>query len=144
MKAKGFNLLKWNKNVDFEFVGRHLLDPVDSKDEAYISSKVMEQLTGTSVTVVLLGRETCHSEWVKWEIEKSLEKNHPNGILAIKLENDIEVAEGSPVGRILCDCGAEIMEWEPSKFEEGVERATKAAGRIVAMKVSSTASSCAR
>jgi hypothetical protein len=82
MKAKGFNLLRWNKNVDFEFVGRHLLDPVDSDNEKYIKSKVMEQLKGTSVTVVLIGKETCDSDWVRWEIEKSLGKENPNGILS--------------------------------------------------------------
>ena len=32
MKAKGFNLLRWNKNVPTEFVGRHLLDPVKSNN----------------------------------------------------------------------------------------------------------------
>ena len=39
MKAKGFNLLRWNKNIPVEFVGRHLLDPVDSNNWNYISRK---------------------------------------------------------------------------------------------------------
>jgi hypothetical protein len=42
-KAKGFNLLQWNKNVDVEFVGRHLLNPVKSKDPAYISAEIRER-----------------------------------------------------------------------------------------------------
>ena len=58
MKAKGFNLLRWNRNVETEFVGRHLLDPVKSSDPAYISKKIREQLKGTSVTVVLIGDST--------------------------------------------------------------------------------------
>jgi hypothetical protein len=62
MRAKGFNLLRWNRNVDIEFVGRHLLDPVNSTNETYVRQCIREQLTGTSVTVVLLGRNTHDSE----------------------------------------------------------------------------------
>ena len=64
MKAKGFNLLRWNKNVDIEFVGRHLLSPVDSGNRDYITRKIKEQLHGTSVTVVLIGSKTHESDWV--------------------------------------------------------------------------------
>ena len=39
MKAKGFNLLRWNKNVPTEFVGRHLLDPVKSNNPPLHNSK---------------------------------------------------------------------------------------------------------
>jgi len=128
MKAKGFNLLRWNKNVDLEFVGRHLLDPVDSDNEGYISQKVKEELAGTSVTIVLLGKETSQSGWVQWEIEQSLEKK--NGILAIKLAGDVPTpAKDSPVGKALDDAGAEIIDWKPETFDAAIERAFKAAGR---------------
>ncbi|MGH7808096.1 MAG: TIR domain-containing protein [Thermodesulfobacteriota bacterium] len=145
MKAKGFNLLKWNKNVDIEFVGKHLLDPVDSKNEEYIKSKVLEQLKGTSVTVVLIGKETHESDWVKWEIEKSLDKDKSNGILAIRLEKDVPLSKDSPVGEILNDCGAEIIDWDPHEFSDAIERAVKAAGRITAIRAAGVGGgSCAR
>jgi hypothetical protein len=131
MRAKGFNLLRWNKNVDLEFVGKHLLDPVDSNNESYISTKVQEQLKGTSVTVVLLGKETAQSTWVQWEIEQSLEKK--NGILAIKLSDDVpNPGNESPVGKALIDAGAEILDWKPDQFDGAIERAFKAAGRVQA------------
>jgi hypothetical protein len=38
-------------------------------------------LRGTSVTVVLIGAETAHRPWVKYEIQKSLERG--NGMLGI-------------------------------------------------------------
>src|SRR5260221_14754767 len=38
-------------------------------DEA-IQNWIDSQLKGTSVTVVLIGEETCGSRWVKYEIEK--------------------------------------------------------------------------
>src|SRR4051812_37305715 len=89
MKAKGFNLLRWNTNVDVQFVGRHLLDPVASTNRAYISRKVKEQLKSTSVTIVLIGKETAKSTWVADEIAWSLNKG--NGILGIRLY------DGAPV-----------------------------------------------
>lgn len=145
LKAKGFNLLRWNNNVDVEFVGRHLLDPVDSTNEAYIRQKVVEQLTGTSVTVVLIGQKTCDSEWVRWEIEKSLAKERPNGILAIRLDDDAPLPVGSPVGDALRDAGAEIIDWDPHKFADTIERAFAAARRAQAIKnAGQISSSCAR
>ena len=134
MKAKGFHLLRWNRNVDVEFVGRHLLDPVDSDNEDYIRSKVTEQLKGTSVTVVLVGSETSQSEWVKWEIERSLDKSESNGILAIRLSKNAPLPENSPVGEALKNAGAEIIDWKPNKFADAIERAFRAAGRIPAIR----------
>lgn len=132
-RAKGFNLLRWNINCDIEFVGRHLLDPVNSENERYIEGKIKEQLHGTSVTIVLLGAKTCNSEWVQWEILRSLEKNNPNGILAIRLDENAHLPDGCPVGEALKDAGAEIINWEPHEFVDAIERAAIAAGRIKAI-----------
>jgi hypothetical protein len=146
MKAKGFNLLRWNKSVDVEFVGRHLLDPVASKNEDYIRQCVREQLKGTSVTVVLTGKKTPDSDWVRWEIEESVSKESPNGVLAIKLESDSDLPSDSPVGRILRDVGAEIMDWNPHDFADAIERTAAAAGRIrqVTAGVGGPGGGCAR
>lgn len=122
MKAKGFNLLRWNKNVNFDFVGRHLLDPVKSNDPGYIETKIKEQLVGTSATVVLLGTHTEDSDWVKREIELSLAKG--NGLLGIKL------TEGAEVPQQLVDAGAEIIGWNPNDFEDAIERAIMQGRRV--------------
>jgi hypothetical protein len=145
MKAKGFNLLKWNKNVDLEFVGRHLLDPVDSTNEDYIWTKIVEQLKGTSVTVVLIGATTHDSDWVKREIEKSLDKDNPNGILGIRLYDGAPLPDGSPVGNALRDAGAEIIDWNHHEFSDAIERAAIAAGRAKAIaRAGGGTSSCSR
>lgn len=117
MKAKGFNLLRWNKNVDFECVGRHLLDPVDSNNEKYIREQIKEQLSGTSVTVVLIGKNTADSDWVADEVKWSLDKG--NGVLGIRLEPDVTIPSA------LSDCGAEILDWDPHSFQPAIERAAK-------------------
>lgn len=146
MKAKGFNLLRWNKNVDIEFVGRHLLDPVDSTNEAYIWEKIREQIRGTSVTVVLIGDKTADSEWVRDEIATSVEdKSAPNGILAIKLQKDAPLPKDSPVGKILNDVGAEIIDWDVHSFDAAIERAANSAGRAADVrKNAGTDSTCIR
>ena len=123
MKAKGFNLLRWNKNVPVDFVGRHLLDPVDSTNWDYISRKIREQLTGTSVTVVLIGEKTWQSDAVAYEIEQSLKKDTPNGVLGIRLHHGVQVPDA------LLECGAEIIDWKPDEFEAAINRAAKASRR---------------
>jgi hypothetical protein len=145
-QARGFALLQWNRNVDFEFVGRHLLDPVDSANEDYIKSKIREQLNGTSVTVVLIGDETDRSDWVAWEIQESLNKSKPNGVLGILLRgHDTPPDPGSPVGRAIEEAGGEVIPWRPHLFGEAVERAAAAAGRIQAIRTQPAGgASCAR
>ena len=123
MRAKGFNLLRWNKNVPVEFVGRHLLDPVNSNNWDYISRKIREQLTGTSVTVALIGDTTWQSDAVAYEVQQSLKKNSPNGILGIRLHDGVRIPDS------LRDCGAEIIDWKPDEFEAAIDRAALAAGR---------------
>ena len=139
MKAKGFNLLRWNRYVDVEFVGRHLLSPVDSTNEAYIGRKIREQQHGTSVTVVLLGDHTKDSEWVEKEVRWSLEKNHPNGIVGIRLKDGVKIPDS------LRECGAEIIDWDPNEFEAAFDRAAAASGRaLVAAAGPGGGASCAR
>lgn len=134
MQAKGFNLQGKNPNIGFEFVGRHLLDPVDSENEEYIKRKIREQITGTSVTVVIIGKETADSEWVAWEIMESSNKENPNGIVGVLLKGATSPHRDSPVGKALYEVGAEIVEWKQEEVEAAIERATKAAGRVQQIK----------
>ena len=115
-KAKGFRLLRWNKNVDVEFHDRHLLDPVDSKNDDYIRRCINDQLNGTSVTVVIVGENTKDSDWVDYEIDRSIDKG--NGILAVKLPN----VDDDKVPDKIEDNGGEVIEWNPHEFGDAIER----------------------
>src|SRR5207247_2399871 len=124
--------------------GRHLLDPVNSTNEKYIKSKIKEMMHGTSVTVVLIGRETCDSEWVQHEIEQSLNKDNPNGVLAVRLD-DARLPLNCPVGNALEAAGAEIIDWDAHAFADAIERAALAAGRVRAIRHAAVGlASCAR
>jgi len=122
-QAKGFNLLRWNKYVDFDFVGRHLLSPADSRDPAYVRSKIREQLNGTSATVVLIGEQTAQSEWVDFEIRESLARG--NGVIGIRLPG----AENADLPTALEEGGCKVIDWDHTKFEDEIERACLIAGR---------------
>jgi hypothetical protein len=141
LTAKGFNLMRYNENLDLEFVGRHLLDPVKSNDPDYISQKIREQITGTSVTVVLIGDETASSEWVNREIQWSLDKQPPNGILGIRLNAEAVVPQE------LIDCAAEVLKWytpeDVHEFAAAIDRAAAAARNAPLMLVNS-AGTCSR
>jgi hypothetical protein len=61
--------------ADFESLKR--------QGDAAIKRWIDGQLSGTSVTVVLVGDKTCSSRWVKYEIEKSQSLGH--GLLGIDI-----------------------------------------------------------
>lgn len=54
------------------------------KDDAAIQKAIDDGLRGTSVTVVLVGRDTWKSYWARYEIIKSLDRG--NGLLVIDIE----------------------------------------------------------
>lgn len=135
MKAKGFNLMSYNKHLDIEFVGRHLLNPVSSNDPDYIRAKIKEQMTGASATVVLIGDRTADSDWVTHEINASIERGM--GIIGVRLDPSADVPDG------LTQAGAEILEWSDiaDRFNDAIERAIVATRRPMPQNSSST---CAR
>lgn len=65
-----------------------------------IQAWVDDQLDGTSVTVVLVGQDTCDSRWVKYEIEKSEEIG--NGLLGIDISKirDLDGKTSERCGKI--------------------------------------------
>lgn len=53
--------------------------------DAAIKKWITEQLSGTSVTVVLIGPETSNRRWVQYELQQSYARG--NGLLAVTLHN---------------------------------------------------------
>lgn len=139
-KAKGFRLLRWNKNVDVEFHDRHLLDPVDSTNDSYIRRCIRDEMDGTSTTVVLIGENTSNSEWVDWEIKESIENG--NGVVGIKVDDDVDEDD---VPDRLQEAGAEVIDWDADEFSDAIERAAKQRHKVGETEVKgSTGSGCGR
>lgn len=61
-----------NEHSDIEFNDYSVREPYDSERAEYIRQKITERIERASVTVVYLSASTAQSEWVKWEVEKSL------------------------------------------------------------------------
>ena len=61
-----------NEKSDIEFNDYSVREPYDSERAEYIRQKITERIERASVTVVYLSESTPQSEWVKWEVEKSL------------------------------------------------------------------------
>ncbi len=141
MKARGLNLMRYNQHLDVNFVGRHLLDPVDSTDLDYISRKIREQIKGSSATIVLIGEHTAESDWVPREIAWSLAKDPPNGLIGIRIDPAAEIPAE------LTEAGAEILDWSTAEdvyeFDAAIERAIAATARGRNMPTNSI-STCSR
>ncbi|AUN99084.1 molecular chaperone Tir [Bacteriovorax stolpii] len=84
-RVDGLRLLAANPNFEIEFYDESVRDPYDSTNANYIKSKLTEKITRASVTVCLISEDTHTSEWVNWELEKSLEKG--NKIIAMALKD---------------------------------------------------------
>src|SRR5262245_58536119 len=100
------------------------------KGDDAVKAWIDNQLKGTSVTVVLVGQDTCFSKWVKYEIEKSEERG--NGMLGIDISKikDFDGKTTERCGRI--PEGYDFYYWNNDdgyhNLGDWIEKAAKAAG----------------
>ncbi len=63
------------------FVDSAEIEQLKRNTDQAIKNWINRQLEGTSVTCVLIGSDTADSEWVNYEIQRSIDKN--NGLLGV-------------------------------------------------------------
>ncbi|WP_448235948.1 TIR domain-containing protein [Microbacterium paulum] len=66
------------------FFDASLWEEAQTRGDSAIRALIDEGLKNTSVTVVLIGRETASRSYVKYEIEQSIARG--NGLLGIRIE----------------------------------------------------------
>lgn len=67
---------------------------IDSEDPSYIMRRIREDyVTGSSCTVVLVGRDTWGRKFVDWEIDATLERQH--GLIGVQLPSTPVQAGGN-------------------------------------------------
>ncbi len=71
--------------TDAGYWDHSLWEETKKKGSEAIKALINKGLNGTSVTVILIGAETASRPWVKYEIEKSIERG--NGLLGIHICN---------------------------------------------------------
>jgi hypothetical protein len=62
-----------NENSDIEFNDHSVREPYESDRAEYIKRKISERIERTSITVVYLSDRTVASDWVSWEVDRSIE-----------------------------------------------------------------------
>ncbi len=113
------------------FIDAADFEKIKRQGDRAIQNWIDNQLKGTSVTVVLVGQETCASRWVKYEIEKSIEIG--NGLLGIDVSKikDLQGNTSDRCGRI--PTGYDFYLWNNDDGYENmgdwIEKAAKDAGR---------------
>jgi hypothetical protein len=78
-------------NYDKTYTDSAEWEAIKKASDDAVRKWITEQLKGTSVTVVLIGKETSTRKWVQYEIEKSIELG--KGLLGIYI-NKIENSKG--------------------------------------------------
>lgn len=73
------------------FVDAAEIETIKKQTDKEIKKWIEGQMKGTSVTCILIGSKTDESQWVKYEIEKSIEQK--KGLLGILIHN-LEDATG--------------------------------------------------
>lgn len=113
------------------FIDAADFEEVKRQGDTAIKNWIDNQLEGTSVTVVLVGTETCASRWVKYEIERSIEIG--NGLLGIDVSKikDMQGNMSERCGEI--PKGYSFYLWNNDdgykNMGEWIEKAARDAGR---------------
>jgi len=113
------------------FIDKAEFEKVERQGEKAIRMWIDNQLSGTSVTVVLVGENTHKSKWVKYEIEQSIARG--NGLLTIDISK-ISDMQGNTTGCCsLRVTGHKHYLWNKDNGRDNlgawVETAAKAAGK---------------
>ena len=113
------------------FVDAAEFEKIKRQGDAAIKRWIDNQLNGTSVTVVLVGKNTCDSKWVKYEIDKSIEIG--NGLLGVDISK-IKDFQGNTTERCAkLPKGYPFYLWNNDEGYKNIgvwiEKAAKVAGR---------------
>ncbi len=89
-------LLAWDKNseFDFGFYDGSLKDAIDSKNAAYIKSKIKPKILAAGRLLCIVGKNTSKSDWIDWEIQTA--KDNSKKLIGVKIAKD----NASPSGLI--------------------------------------------
>lgn len=113
------------------FVDAADFEKIKKQGDAAIKRWIDYQLESTSVTVVLVGQQTCSSRWVKYEIQQSI--NRGSGLLGIDVSKvkDLQGNTTDRCGQI--PNGYKFYLWNSENGYQNmgkwIEEAAKAAGR---------------
>ena len=62
-----------NEKSDINFIDRSVRKPYDSEQVEYLKRRIADRINQASMTIVYVSEYSAQSEWVEWEIRKSIE-----------------------------------------------------------------------
>lgn len=106
-----------DENSELDFIDFSLQVPFASENAEYIRRGIRERIKASSVTIVLVGRNTHQSEWVDWEIRETigLGKN----VIAVRLIDDSSVV----IPAALHEHGIPVQPWNQRMISDAIENA---------------------
>jgi len=113
------------------FIDAAAFEEIKQQGDDAIEAWIDGELDGTSVTVVLVGEETCESRWVEYEIDASKRLGH--GLLGIDISKikDFNGETSDRCGKL--PKGYPFYLWNKDEGYENlgswIEEAAKAAGK---------------
>ncbi len=110
------------QNNLLEFSDHSVRVPYNSSNADYIRRQIREKISKVSVTICLLGYYTHTSDWVEWEIDKSIELG--KGLVGVRLHSSWK----DIVPNCLSDASAEVVDWQIINIIHVIEKAAKKAG----------------
>lgn len=75
------NSSQLKSSISPEWIEASIWESAKTRGDAAVRKLIDDALIGTSVTAVLIGSQTASRRWVKYEIDKSIERG--NGLLGI-------------------------------------------------------------
>lgn len=89
-------LRAWDANAsfDFEFDQRSPNVAIDSVDASRIKAALATKMKEADYLLVIVGKKSSTSKWMKWEIERAKELDTKLRLAAVKLESDNPVPTG--------------------------------------------------
>lgn len=110
-QVRNSGIIEGPKSVGF--ADRSLWEEARTKGSQALANLIIEGMKGTSVTVVLIGRETAKRPWVKFEIEQSIQRG--NALIGVRIHHLKDqrgrVDEIGLVPALLRSNGAPIHKW---------------------------------
>ncbi len=77
------------------FFDKSEYEEVKRKSATEIARRIREKMKGTSVTAVLIGRDTWQRAWVDYEIQESIANN--NGLLGVYIHHVSNLGDADPL-----------------------------------------------
>lgn len=62
-----------NEKSDIDFIDRSVRKPYDSERDEYLKQRIADRINQASKTVIYLSDSSAKSDWVDWEIRKSIQ-----------------------------------------------------------------------